>query len=102
MIIWIGYLNAAQSDMSLIRSDKFDFATQLEILYVATSNGFLLNRLDTYLETFFFLKKQKLSIMVEDEESTENDEDLQNVISDLVVIERSQVLPSIVSVLTHS
>lgn len=40
--------------------------------------------------------------MVEDEESTENDEDLQNVISDLDVIERSQVLPSIVSVLTHS
>lgn len=39
--------------------------------------------------------------MVEDEESTENDEDLQNVISDLVVIELSQVLPSIVSVLTH-
>lgn len=39
--------------------------------------------------------------MVKDEESTENDEDLQNVISDLVVIERSQVLPSIVSVLTH-
>lgn len=40
--------------------------------------------------------------MVEKEESTENDEDLQNVISDLVVIEHSQVLPSIVSVLTHS
>lgn len=40
--------------------------------------------------------------MVEDEESTENDEDLQNVISDLVVIERSQVLPSSVYVLTHS
>lgn len=48
------------------------------------------------------LKKQKVSNIVKGEESAENDEDLQNVISDLVAVERSQVLSSIVSELTNS
>uniref|UniRef100_A0A8W8MI46 C2H2-type domain-containing protein n=1 Tax=Magallana gigas TaxID=29159 RepID=A0A8W8MI46_MAGGI len=46
------------------------------------------------------LKKKKVSNIVKGEESAENDEDLQNVISDLVAVERSQVLSSIVSELT--
>lgn len=97
MIIWIGYLNAAQSDM--LRQIRFCYTT-LDPL--CCDIEWLSPQQIRHLFGNFFLKKQKLSIMVEDEESTENDEDLQNVISDLVVIERSQVLPSIVSVLTHS
>lgn len=48
------------------------------------------------------LKKQRVFNIVKGEESAENDEDLQNVINDFVAIERSQVLSSIVSELTHS
>lgn len=47
------------------------------------------------------LKKQKVSNMVKSEGNQENDEDLQNVISDLVAIERSQAISSVVSDLTH-